>query len=60
MHIITEIVVSINFLDATTFSVKLRKTTRPMVTKPLHFRIRWDFQPVLYLSSTFSENIKKM
>ena len=57
MHIITEIVVFINLLDGLTFSVKLVK---PMVTKALHFCIRWYFQLVLYLSSTFSENIKKM
>ena len=60
MHIITEIVVFINLLDGPTFSVKLIKAAKPMVTKPLHICIRSDFQRVLYLSSAFSENIKKM
>ena len=31
-----------------------------MVTKPLHFCIDLDFRLVLYLSSSFSENIKQV
>ena len=46
----TDIVVSINFLDETTFSVKLVKTTKPMLTKLLHFCIFWDFQ-LVYISA---------
>ena len=60
MYIITEILVFINLLDGSTFALKLVKSTKPMVTKPLHFCIHWDFQLLLYLSTTFSENIKQM
>ena len=57
---ITEILVFINLLDGLNFAVKLIKTTKAMLTKPLNFCIHWDFQLVLYLNSTFSENIKQM
>ena len=61
MHIITEVLLLINLLDGLTFSVKLIKTSKPMVAKPLHFCIYWDFQLLLlYLSRTFSENVKQM
>ena len=60
MHVITEVLVVINLLDGPTFSVKLVKTTKPMVTKSLHFCFHWDFQLVLYLNFSISENIKKM
>ena len=43
MYIITEILVFINLLDGLTFGLKLVKSTKPMVTKPLHFCIYWDF-----------------
>ena len=59
MHIITEVLLFINLLDGPTFLVKLIKTTKPMVIT-LHFCIRCNFQLLLCLSSTFSENVKQM